>query len=276
MFNFYSFLLHWQKTRHLATWDEDNKTRPYIKTDCFELIFCLLSAIILSVMYMLVTLVRALILYVLIIICMRIMGKRQLGELQPTELVITILLSEIAAIPMQDNALPLGNSIAAVLLLVAMEIINSVIVLKSTSFRSFLQGNSLVVIRDGVIDQKQLKRLRFTVDDLLDRLRQKDVFDISDVRYAIVETNGQLSVMLKPEKETVTAEMARLQNKTKGLLCMVINDGRFLKRSFKECDMDEEKLCSILKKENTEMDEVLFMVADKYGNYTIVKKEECR
>ncbi len=225
---------------------------------------------------MLVTLARALILYVLIIICMRIMGKRQLGELQPTELVITILLSEIAAIPMQDNALPLGNSIVAVLLLVALEIINSVFVLKSSRFRSFLQGNSLVVIRDGVIDQKQLKRLRFTVDDLLDQLRQKDVFDVSDVRYAIVETNGQLSVMLKPEKETITAEMADIPNKTKGLLCMVINDGKFLRRSFKECNMNEEKLYSVLKSENIEMDEVLFMVADKEGNYTIVKKDECR
>lgn len=202
------------------------------------------------------------------------MGKRQLGELQPTELVITILLSEIAAIPMQDNALPLGNSIVAVLLLVALEVINSVVVLKSSKCRSFLQGNSLVVIRDGVVDQKQLKRLRFTMDDLFDQLRQKDVFDISDVRYAIVETNGQLSVMLKPEKETVTAEMADIPNETKGLLCMVINDGKFLKRSFKECETDEEKLYDILKKENTEINEVLFMVADKEGNYTIVKKDE--
>ena len=207
---------------------------------------------------------------------MRIMGKRQLGELQPTEHVITILLSEIAAVPMQDNALPLGNSIVAVLLLVALEIINSVVVLKSSRCRSLLQGNSLVVIRDGVVDQKQLKRLRFTMDDLFDQLRQKDIFDISDVRYAIVETNGQLSVMLKPEKETVTAEMADIQNETKGLLCMVVNDGKFLKRAFRECDMDEEKIYGILEREQTSIDEVLFMVADKEGNYTIVKKDEYR
>ena len=225
---------------------------------------------------MLVTLIRAAVLYVLIIFCMRIMGKRQLGELQPTELVITILLSEIAAVQMQDNALPLGNSIVAVLLLVALEIINSVIVLKSSRCRSLLQGNSLVVIRDGVVDQKQLKRLRFTMDDLFDQLRQKDIFDISDVRYAIVETNGQLSVMLKPEKETVTAEMADIQNETKGLLCMVVNDGKFLKRAFKECDMNEEKIFAILEREQTPIDEVLFMVADKEGNYTIVKKDEYR
>ena len=204
------------------------------------------------------------------------MGKRQLGELQPTELVITILLSEIAAVPMQDNALPLGNSIVAVLLLVALEIINSVVVLKSSKCRSLLQGNSLVVIRDGVVDQKQLKRLRFTMDDLFDQLRQKDIFDISDVRYAIVETNGQLSVMLKPEKETVTAEMADIQNETKGLLCMVVNDGKFLKRAFRECDMDEDKIYGILEREQTSIDEVLFMVADKEGNYTIVKKDEYR
>ena len=223
---------------------------------------------------MLVTLARALILYVLIIVCMRIMGKRQLGELQPTELVITILLSEIAAIPMQDNALPLGNSIVAVLLLVGLEIFNSIIVLKSSGCRSILQGNSLVVIRDGVIDQKQLKRLRFTMDDLFDQLRQKDVFDINDVRYAIVETNGQLSVMLKPEKETVTAEMAELPNKTKGLLCMVINDGKFLRRSFAECDMNEEKLYGILRKEGIDIEKILFMVADREGNYTIVKRDE--
>ena len=172
--------------------------------------------------------------------------------------------------------MPLGNSIVAVLLLVALEIINSVVVLKSSKCRSLLQGNSLVVIRDGVVDQKQLKRLRFTMDDLFDQLRQKDIFDISDVRYAIVETNGQLSVMLKPEKETVTAEMADIQNETKGLLCMVVNDGKFLKRAFRECDMDEEKIYGILEREQTSIDEVLFMVADKEGNYTIVKKDEYR
>ncbi len=202
------------------------------------------------------------------------MGKRQLGELQPTELVITILLSEIVSIPMQDNGVPLVHSLLAVTLLVALEIINSAICLKSARLRSLIEGNSLVVIRDGVIDQKQLKRLRISVDDLLDQLRQKDIFDIDDVRYAIVETNGQLSAMLKPEKEAVTAEMIDCKNDTKGLLCMVINDGKFLKNTFKECDMNEEKLEKILKKEGVAVSEVLFMLADNEGNYTLVKREE--
>ena len=202
------------------------------------------------------------------------MGKRQLGELQPTELVITILLSEIAAIPLQDNGVPLVNSVICIILLVALEIINSAICLKNAKLRSVIEGNSLVVIRDGVIDQQQLKNLRYSVEDLLDQLRQKDVFDINDVRYAIVETNGQLSVMLKPEKETVTAGMIDIKNNTKALLCMVINDGQILKNTFKECNMTDSKLKSILEDNKTRLKEILFMLADSEGNYTIVKKEE--
>ncbi len=222
---------------------------------------------------MLVTMIRALILYFLIIIFMRFMGKRQLGELQPAELVITILLSEIVSIPMQDNGVPLGNSIVAVSLLVALEVINSAVCLKNAKLRSLIEGNSLVVIRDGKIDRKQLKKLRFSINDLLDQLRQKNVFDINDVRYAIIETNGQLSVMLKPEKEPVTAEMIDVPNNSKALLCVVINDGKIIRNTFKECNMDEEKLRCILRKKKLDLDEVFFMLADKDGNYTIVKKE---
>lgn len=224
--------------------------------------------------YMLNTLIRAAILYFFLILCIRLMGKRQLGELQPTELVITILLSEIASIPMQDNGVPLINSIVSIILLVALEIINSALCLKSAKLRSIIEGNSLVVIRDGKIDQKQLKQLRISADDLLDQLRQKDVFDIEDVRYAIVETNGQLSVMLKPEKETVTAEMIDHKNNAKALLCMVVNDGKILKTAFKECDMTEEKLNKILKEKGVKLQEILFMLADKEDNYTIIKKEK--
>ncbi|MBP9989799.1 MAG: DUF421 domain-containing protein [Ruminococcus sp.] len=225
---------------------------------------------------MLITLSRTIILYLLIIFSMRLMGKRQLGELQPSELVITVLISEIAAIPLQDNDLPFGNSIVSILLLVALEIINSVLCLKSNKFRTVLQGNSIIIIRDGVIDQMQLKRLRFTVDDLLDQLRQKDVFDISDVKYAIVETNGQLSVMLKDEKVPATAEMVNYDGTEKDLLCMVVSDGKILESSMKECNMTQNKIDDILRRKNIKIKEVLFMLADKKGNYTIVKKDGCK
>lgn len=223
---------------------------------------------------MLISLIRAFILYILIFFCMRLMGKRQLGELQPTELVITILVSAIAAVPMQDNALPLGNSIVAVLLLVSLEIINTSIGLKSRKWRSFVEGNSIVVISDGKVDQKQMKRLRFSADDLLDQLRQKDIFDINDVKYAIVETNGQLSVMLKPEKEPVTAEMIDAKGSVKDLPCMIINDGAVIHEAFGSCSMTDKKLEKILKNDRIEIKDIFFMIADKSGNYTIIRKED--
>ena len=150
---------------------------------------------------MLVTLLRTIILYILVLITIRVLGKRQVGELQPADLVLTILLSEILVIPMQDPEIPLVHTFIPVLLLIGFEIVISVISLKSLRFRTLLQGNSLIVIRNGVVDQKQLQRLRFTVDDLLEALRKKDVFDITTVQYAIVETDGTLSVLLKPEKD---------------------------------------------------------------------------
>lgn len=223
---------------------------------------------------MLISLIRVGILYFFIIVCMRLMGKRQLGELQPTELVITILLSEIASIPIEDNGVPLINSIFAVLLLVSLEIINSAACLKSVKLRTIVEGNPIIVVRDGKIDQKMLRQLRFSSGDLIEQLRQKDVFDINDVKFAIVETNGQLSVMLKDSKQPITPEFLDSQVEDKGFQAMVINDGKILKKAFKDCNMDGKKLKNILKNNNVELNEILFMLADNKGNYTIIRKDK--
>ena len=222
---------------------------------------------------MVITLIRVSILYFFIIVCMRLMGKRQLGELQPTELVITILLSEIASIPIEDNGVPLVNSIFAVLLLVSLEIINSAVCLKSAKIRSLVEGNPMIVIRHGKVDQKKLKQLRFSSEDLIEQLRQKDVFDINDVKFAVIETNGQLSVMLKDDKQPITPEVLDSEKKIKSLQCMVINDGRIISKSFRDCNMDEKKLKNILKNNKVKQEEILFMLADDMGNYSIVRKE---
>ena len=223
---------------------------------------------------MLVTLIRATILYFFIIICMRLMGKRQLGELQPTELVITFLISETVTIPLQDNGTPLVNSIAGVLLLVCLEIFNSAVCLKSARLRSIVEGNPILVIRNGVVDQKQLKQLRFSVEDLIEQLRQKDIFDINDVRYAFIETNGQLSVMLKPDKEPVTLSTVNGADNKSDLPCLVICDGKILEKNFRNCNMDDQKLTNILKREKVRTEEIMFMLADTFGNLTIVRKDE--
>ncbi|MCI5592591.1 MAG: DUF421 domain-containing protein [Oscillospiraceae bacterium] len=224
---------------------------------------------------MIITLIRGFILYIAIIICMRFMGKRQLGELQPTELVITILLSEIAAIPMQDNEIPMINSLLAVALLVSLEIINSVIIMKNTKIRYLLQGKPAVVIKDGKIDQKKLKKLRFTGDDILDQLRQKDIFDINEVQYAVIETNGSLSVMKNPENETPTVSQFGFKTEKRGIPVLAVNDGRYIDTAINESEEISKKTVEkILKKENADVKEVLIMLIDKYGNYTIIKKDE--
>ena len=222
---------------------------------------------------MFVTLIRTVILYVMVVITMRILGKRQIGELQPTELVITLLLSEIIAVPMQDNDIPLTSTIIPVLVLVGFEILISIISLKSVKIRTIIQGHSLMVIRDGKLDLKQIKKLRFTIDDVLEALRQKNIFDISKVQYAIVETNGSMSVMLKPEYETVTREDLKIKVEDTGVPCSVIIDGNVMENEFQDCNLTEAKFKKMLKKENIIVENTLLMTVDKKGNITVIGKD---
>lgn len=223
---------------------------------------------------MFITLIRMVILYIVAITSVRIMGKRQIGELQPTELVITLLLSDIISMPIQDTTIPLFNTLIAVFLLIGFEVLASVFNMKSVKFRSFMQGHPVIVIDDGVINQKLIKQLRFTVDDILEALRQKDVFDISQVQYAIVETNGEISVLLKPECEPVTRSDLKLNPQQTKLQCLVVADGEFVSQDFDVCQTDEEQLSKIMKKEKIKLDDILLMTIDKKGNKNIVKKED--
>lgn len=151
---------------------------------------------------MAILLFRTLLVYVLIIIAMRLMGKKQLGELQPSELVSTILISNLASISIESPDLPLLGSVLPVFVIVAAEILVSALCVRSRRTARILSGSPRVIVRDGVIDQATLFDLRFTVDDLLEALRGKDVFEISDVALALVETNGSISIMKKFARDT--------------------------------------------------------------------------
>lgn len=225
---------------------------------------------------MLITLFRTIILYILVLITIRILGKRQVGELQPADLVLTILLSEILVIPMQDPEIPLIHTVIPVLLLIGFEIVISVISLKSLRFRTLLQGNSLIVIRNGVVDQKQLQRLRFTIDDLLEALRKKDVFDITTVQYAIVETDGTLSVLLKPEHTVPAAGNLKVHLPDNGMPTVIISDGKIVETDFKECNMTPEKMDKLIQKKHIIVKDVLLMTMDKSGNTHMIKKADSK
>lgn len=222
---------------------------------------------------MLISFARTVILLIIIVAAVRIMGKRQIGQLQPAELVVTILLSEIAATPMQDNDIPMINSVVAIAVLVSLEILMSVVSMKSIRIRGLLQGNSVILIRDGKIDQKQMKRLRYTIDDLLEALRAKDVFDVTDVQYAIAETDGTLSVLLKPEKMAVTASDMKIKTSDKGLSSVVVMDGKIIKSDFRDCDLSDEALGKIISGTGVKLSDIFLMTIDKNNNYVLVRKE---
>ena len=222
---------------------------------------------------MLTTIIRVVILYLFVSAAIRIMGKRNIGELQPTELVITLLLSEFASIPIEDNSVPLINSLIPVMILISLEIINSVISMKSTKFRNISDGNALLIIKDGKLDQKQLKKLRFTVDDVLSALRQKDVFDINEVAYAIIETNGTLSVLLKPQFQNATKQDVKVKTKNDGYTCPVIIDGVVLKKNLEVLEINKEDIEKILEKKKVHKQEIFLMNIDKNKNAEIILKE---
>ena len=222
---------------------------------------------------MLTTIIRVVILYLFVSIAIRIMGKRNIGELQPTELVITLLLSEFAAIPIEDNSVPLINSLIPVMILISLEIINSVISMKSIKFRNISDGNAVLIIKDGKLDQQQLRNLRFTVDDVLSALRQKDVFDINEVAYAIIETNGTLSVLLKPQFQNATKQDVKVKTKSDGYTCPVIIDGVVLKKNLDVLEINKEDIEKILEKKKVHKKQIFLMNIDKNKNAEIILKE---
>lgn len=221
-------------------------------------------------------LLRGIIVYVTVIISVRLMGKRQIGELQPTELVTTFLLSEIASMPLQNKDISLATCIVLIFMIVGLEIIFSVLAVKSRLFRTATQGSSALVIKDGRLLQDKLTQIRYSIDDLMESLRLKDIFDISRVKYAYIETNGSLSVMLKDQFEPVTKTDLKLPYEKSGLPCLIISDGKIIDKDFSLCAMTKEKLDIQLKRLNLSVGDIFIMTADKNGKYNIIRKEKSK
>lgn len=203
------------------------------------------------------------------------MGKRQIGELQPSELVITILVSNIATLPIEDITLPIITGIIPIISLVCFDVIMSSITLRSRRIRRIVSGNPRIIVSGGVIDQKSLKQLRFSLDDLMESLRGQGIFDISEVQYAIVETTGQISVLQKKDYQPLTLDITENKNAaSEDPPQIVINDGIVLKKSLKLVGLNEQWLNNILNKNKLRPDDVFLLSADKDKNYTLVRKDK--
>lgn len=222
---------------------------------------------------MIISIIRTILLYAFVVLAVRLMGKRQISEMQPSELVITLIVSEIAAIPMQNTSQPLLSGIIPVMVLVALEIAASVLMMKSGKFRKMMCGSPIVVIRDGKILQNEMRRLRLTTEDLCVQLRQQDIFSIEDVQYCIVETNGKVSVLEKPQRRTPSADDLKVKIKDNKIETVVVSDGQILDNSLKLCGKNKEDVYKILKSEHTRLKDVFLMTLDALGKYNIVQKE---
>lgn len=223
---------------------------------------------------MLIAIVRTLILYIFIITALRLMGKRQISDMQPSELVVTLVVSDIASLPMQNTSQPLLSGMIPVMVLVGLEILTSVLMMKSRTVRKLVCGNPVVVIEDGRLLQKQMKRLRMTNSDLMEQLRQQNVFSLNDVQYCIVETNGALSILEKPEKRVPNAEEAGVTVKDNKPEAVVVSDGKLLKEGLSLCQKDERKVVNILSENHIPINSVFLMTMDGNGAYRIIRKEE--
>lgn len=223
---------------------------------------------------MIITITRTIVLYIFVTLGIRLMGKRQIGEMQPNELVITLLISEIAAIPLQDTSQPILNGVVAIFMLVILEIIISVITMKSLYVRKIMNGKSAVIIKNGVIDQNMMRQVRMTVLDLVELLRGQDVFDISTVAYAVLEVNGNLSVLLKSSEQPVTVKDIDIKKEKATLPLPVISDGKIIRESLDALEISEEDIKSTAKKNSTDIKDVFLMTMDRYGETSLIKMRD--
>ena len=186
---------------------------------------------------------RTIILYLLLIAGLRLSGKRQIGELEPIELVLTLLISDLASVPMQDFGLPLLNGVVPILALIALSTLFSCASLRNVRFRSLVCGEPALVIRDGRIRQEVMHHNRLTLDELMEELRGQGVLDINTVKYAVLETSGHLSVLLRADRQPLTAQqMAAAVEDDVLLPTVVINDGRVMAENLRQAGRDENWL----------------------------------
>ena len=218
---------------------------------------------------------RTVILYLLIIAGLRLMGKRQIGELEPGDLVLTLIISDLASVPMQDFGIPLVNGVFPIIVLLSLSMLVSYFSLKSIRFRSLVCGRPTVIIQDGKILQANMAKTRFTVDELYEQLRTQGYSSLDGVKYAILETSGQVSVLPYTRAAPLTPQSAGIEvQEDVTLPVLVVNDGHILTDNLRTCGRDLSWLQGQLKKRRlTSPKQVFLMTVDEAGAVVCVTKE---
>ena len=217
---------------------------------------------------MLISFLRTVVLYLLLIVTVRLMGKRQIGEMEPAEFVVTMLLANLAAIPMQDSAIPLLSGLVPIL------VILGAVSLRSIRMRRLLCGKPVILMQDGKILERNLQRTRVNLDELTMHLREKGIFDLSTVKFAILETNGQLSTLLYAKEQPASARDAGIRVRETELPVTIISAGRILAENLHLAGRDGGWLEAELKRRSLTAKQVLLLTVDAAGTVYLVRKED--
>ena len=223
---------------------------------------------------MLVTFFRAILLYIIVLIVMRLMGKREIGQLQPFELAISIMIADLASIPMTDTGVPISNGIIPILGLLVMHLVISVVNLKSIKAREIICGKPRILIYRGRIDEKALKKERFTINELEERLRGNNVVNLCDVEYAILETSGNITVIQKPEKRNTIPEDFNIVPDYEGISYDLVVDGKIMDENLKKLGKNYQWLKKQVEKFNIRPEESLVVTIDGKGQIFCQEKEK--
>lgn len=222
---------------------------------------------------MLITFIRAILLYIFVLIAMRAMGKREIGQLQPFEFTIALMIADLASIPMTDVGISIFSGIVPMLGLIIMHILISVVNLKSVKAREIISGKPRILIHRGRIDEKALKKERYTVSELQEKLRSKDVFSLLDVEYAILETNGDITVVQKPGKRNLTPIDLGIEPEYDGISYDLVIDGKVMQKNLDEIGKDIRWLDNKLEELGVDAKDVLIATIDGKDEIYCQKKD---
>lgn len=223
---------------------------------------------------MLITFLRSILIYIFVLVVMRLMGKREIGQLQPFELAIAIMIADLASIPMTDPGIPISNGIISILGLLVMHLIISIINMKSIKAREVICGRPTILVYRGKIDEKALKKERFTINELEERLRGNNVINLGDVEYAILETSGQVTVIQKPEKRNTIPEDFNIVPEYEGIPYDLVIDGKIMDNNLKALGKNREWLKKQIEKFKMRPEEALVVTYDGKGQIFCQKKEK--
>ena len=223
---------------------------------------------------MLISFLRTFLLYIVLVLSVRLMGKRQIGEMEPAEFVVTMLLANLAAIPMQDNGIALFSGLVPILVILGLELILSVVTMRSIGMRRVFCGKPVILIENGKILERNLRQTRVNLDELTMHLREKDIFDLTTVKYAILETNGQLSTLLYGKDTPPTARDLGVRVPKARLPVTLITGGKLLRDNLSLVGLSEQELSRRLESQGCTLKSTLLYTLDTAGHGYLIKRED--